>query len=265
MPQNATISHITDNLDIDGFLQSLQSKDIVESPLYPQLGNTVEILPPPQTDNTVAFGTDTEPLTDSLLLSNQQETDDQPSLPEEMEPVEDNTDALPDYSTLNSQQRLAIQMLLSGKTETAVANELGKNRSTISRWRKNPHFISEYNKQMGELEESVKTRLHNLTEKAVNVLETHLDAGSIKAAIALLKMTNPCKNAPYSTPQPSLEKIVRKQVEELCSDFCVEPFEKKPAVTDLYDSVKPRARGVYGILKNVYNIGDATRDFYYDI
>src|SRR4051794_12051157 len=49
-----------------------------------------------------------------------------------------------DGEILNDRQRLAVELILSGKTDTAVASAIGVSRRTITRWRhEDAEFISE--------------------------------------------------------------------------------------------------------------------------
>ncbi len=71
-------------------------------------------------------------------------------------------------SHLSPQQMQAIAMLLSGKSLTAVAEELRCSRKTLAKWKSaNPHFIAAFNERKNEIFESANHRLQSLVAKVV--------------------------------------------------------------------------------------------------
>ena len=131
---------------------------------------------------------------------------------------------LPDTGISASQLR-AMELLLAGMTVTKVAQKLGIDRKTLYEWRKNPVFQAELNRRMIEASDAMGQRLRRLSEKAVDVVEKHLNEGSLQAATALLKLV-------ATMPKPALEvdphKILKRMVEQDFLDFCYEmPFERE--------------------------------------
>ena len=53
----------------------------------------------------------------------------------------------------------AIQLLLSGTSVTQTAKEVGVDDRTLRRWRVNPHFQAEFNRQRSQMYESAQLRL----------------------------------------------------------------------------------------------------------
>jgi len=100
-----------------------------------------------------------------------------PDMPQETIPI------------LSPEQIRAITLLVAGKSNTEVADTLGKERKTIYRWKQDPHFIAELNRQRKEIYEAGQTRLYGLLHKAISVIEHQLiQENSLKAALEVLKL-----------------------------------------------------------------------------
>lgn len=131
----------------------------------------------------------------------------------------------PDTSALSPDQMRGIELLLAGKTVTDVANILGKDRKTIYRWRQNPYFSAELNRMQGELLEGTRSRLRGLAGKAIDVIDRHLDEGSLKAAVELMKAISFYGQVPMPNTQTDPELIVKQQAESMAA------AEKKNSVS----------------------------------
>lgn len=145
--------------------------------------------------------------------------------------MESNTPKIPempqkqDVTVLTSVQIRAIEMLFLGQSTTYTAAKLGVDRKTLYTWRKNPHFRAELNRRRQEALEAVHQRLRSLSEKAVDVIEQHLDEGSLNAATALLKIV-------ATLPKPDIETspqtLLKRQSEEsLWNYWHRQPFAEK--------------------------------------
>ena len=90
---------------------------------------------------------------------------------------------------LSAAQRTAIGLLLQGKNDRQVAEQVGVSRQTVWDWRmRNPTFATELNRRRQEIWGTQTERLRNLVEKAVDVLETAVDTEqSLSAAVHVLK------------------------------------------------------------------------------
>ena len=89
---------------------------------------------------------------------------------------------------LSVEQLNAIDILVNGKTDQETALAVGVVRETVTRWRNdNPYFTAELNKQRQLIWGTNQDRLRSLTTKAVDAIETALDAGDSKAAVEVLK------------------------------------------------------------------------------
>ena len=132
--------------------------------------------------------------------------------------------SLPDTGISTSQFR-AIEMLLTGIPVTKVAQKLGIDRKTLYEWRKNPVFQAEYNRRRLEASDAMDQRLRRLSDKAVDVVEKHLNEGSLQAATALLKLVATMPKPKLSTnPQIILRNDIERNVFEY---FRQRPFEEK--------------------------------------
>ncbi|UOQ44576.1 hypothetical protein MUN89_00930 [Halobacillus salinarum] len=85
----------------------------------------------------------------------------------------------------------AIDLLITGKTDQGVAEEIDVNRVTITKWRNyDVHFRAELNKRRKELLGSSMDRMRALIPKAVQRLEKEVDnENGWKIALEILKIT----------------------------------------------------------------------------
>ena len=126
---------------------------------------------------------------------------------------------------ISAAQLRAVEMLLTGMPVTKVAQKLGIDRKTLYDWRKNPVFQAEYNRRRLEASDAMDQRLRRLSEKAVDVVEKHLNEGNLQAATALLKLVATMPKPKLSTnPQLILKKDIEQNVYEY---FRQRPFEEK--------------------------------------
>jgi transposase len=89
---------------------------------------------------------------------------------------------------LSIEQENAIEHLLQGKSDRAVAETVGVSRQTVWEWRNHdPLFIAELNRQRIELWSEARGRLKSLANRALDVVETQLDSDDPKAALAAAK------------------------------------------------------------------------------
>src|SRR4029453_8873154 len=94
------------------------------------------------------------------------------------------------HATLSIEQHNAIDLLILGHTDQAVAEQIGVARETICRWRnENPSFMAELNRRRKEVWQMAHERLRGLVGKAIDIVEKALNADDVKAALAVLKAT----------------------------------------------------------------------------
>ncbi len=86
---------------------------------------------------------------------------------------------------LSQEQMNAIEHLLQGKSDRAVAEAVGMSRQTIWEWRNNDIlFIATLNRERFELWKGSRERLKDLTGQAIDVLEQQLGNDDPKIALA---------------------------------------------------------------------------------
>jgi hypothetical protein len=89
---------------------------------------------------------------------------------------------------LSLEQMNAIEYLLQGQSDRAVAGAVGVSRQAVWDWRNNdPLFIAELNRQRVELWREARERLKSLANRALDVVEQQLNSGDPKAALAAAK------------------------------------------------------------------------------
>ena len=89
---------------------------------------------------------------------------------------------------LSIEQANALEHLLQGQSDGAVAEAVGVARQTIWEWRNHdPLFIAELNRQRSEMWTEARERLKSLANRALDVVEQHLDSGDPKASLAAAK------------------------------------------------------------------------------
>ena len=88
---------------------------------------------------------------------------------------------------LTPRQQMAAELMATGKSKTATAEEVGISRQQLWEWEKNVYFKSAVSKIHADLWVENVQRLRGLGARAVDVIEREIDGGNVKAAIALLK------------------------------------------------------------------------------
>lgn len=89
---------------------------------------------------------------------------------------------------LDDRQRRAVDLLAAGVTASEVAAQLGVDRVTVWRWRREPAFIAELNARRVELWEASRDRFRALLPQAADVFGQALADGDVRAALALVKL-----------------------------------------------------------------------------
>ncbi len=107
---------------------------------------------------------------------------------------------------LNETQQIAIQLLASGKSCTAVAKELDVSKETVSRWKQLPEFRAGINILVEEAREAIRSKMIKLASNALEVIESDLQAQDdparrSKAAYRILQLIG---NDALALPQEPL-------------------------------------------------------------
>jgi Helix-turn-helix of insertion element transposase len=103
---------------------------------------------------------------------------------------------------LTVKQENAIDMLVAGANDREVAEAVGVNRVTVSRWRLyNPQFQAELNRQRQAIWSTAVDRLRALLPRAVDALEAELDGGRhrVRAAVSILQLAGLDRSGPKKT------------------------------------------------------------------
>jgi len=91
-------------------------------------------------------------------------------------------------SDLTGQQEAVLAALLTGNTITAAASDAGIARQTVHRWlTADAAFIAAYNAERRELANTHAVRILAMCGAALDVLESAMQGGDVKAALAVLK------------------------------------------------------------------------------
>ena len=115
---------------------------------------------------------------------------------------------------LTIEQLNAIDLLVTGKTDQAVADAVGVARPTVTCWRLNdPYFEAELNRRRKEVWGASADRIRALLPKAFDTLEKAIDEGSYQAALALIKVAGLEGVASEIGPDDA-EKIMKKKKQD---------------------------------------------------
>lgn len=110
-------------------------------------------------------------------------------------------------------QQSAIDLLVTGKSDTETAAALGLSRTTVSKWRLyDPVFQAALNRRRAEVWSDGAERLRALVPKALDALAAELDGGPnrLKAALALLRIAQPPDVGP-TDPDAIASRIVAER------------------------------------------------------
>lgn len=91
---------------------------------------------------------------------------------------------------LPPQQAQALAALLGGATITSAAEAAGVDRTTLHRWlREDFSFQAAYNGLRCDLRREIEARLDNVANAALGTVSAAVDAGDVRAALAVLRGT----------------------------------------------------------------------------
>lgn len=90
---------------------------------------------------------------------------------------------------LTIEQLNAVELLVMGKTDKEVAEAVGVNRVTVTKWRLyDPYFQAELNRRRKEIWGVAVDRFRSLLLKALNTVEKAIEEGDARTAIEILRM-----------------------------------------------------------------------------
>jgi len=116
---------------------------------------------------------------------------------------------------LTTEQHKAVYLLLSGHSVNETAALVKRTRETVSRWKALPHFEVALNALRLEMFDALRNRLQSMAKKAVDVMEQHLNDGSLTAAANILRIIDMPKQLPPQSNEVDASAIIKNYVEEL--------------------------------------------------
>jgi transcriptional regulator with XRE-family HTH domain len=124
----------------------------------------------------------------------------------------------PDTTPENPKRQKALELIMEGNTDAEVASALGVDRSTVWRWRKEPHFLAELRGHRAASLETASTRLAGMIEPSIEVLGQLLRDAGVPAAVRVKAATIILDRAglvPFSYPPEDDRPVSQLSNEEL--------------------------------------------------
>ena len=114
-------------------------------------------------------------------------------------------------SGLSDSQHLAIDVLLTGGTHREAAEAAGVARTTVTEWvNHRAEFCRELERRRWQRAEQVNDCVVALTTRSLDVIEQHVAAGDLRAALGVLRLLP--REALYRAPTPALTAEQRDDV-----------------------------------------------------
>jgi Homeodomain-like domain-containing protein len=118
------------------------------------------------------------------------------------------------HKALSIEQQNAIDLLILGHTDQAVAEQIGITRETVCRWRnEHPYFMAELNRRRKEMWQTAHDKLRGLVGKAIEIVAKALDTDDVKTALAVLKSTKLYGNVDTPGGETEPELVLLAQAE----------------------------------------------------
>jgi hypothetical protein len=113
--------------------------------------------------------------------------------------------------SLTPPQRMAIQLLTSGKSLVAAATAAGVNRTTLYRWLKgDPAFVAAYNAWQKDVRDTARGRILALSDLAITTIAKAITQGDTRSALKILKATGALTHKdPGSTDPDEIQRVQR--------------------------------------------------------
>jgi hypothetical protein len=91
---------------------------------------------------------------------------------------------------LTPEQDMAIELLLQGQTDQAVADAIGRDRTTLWKWRTRvPSFMATLEARRQEVFGTAANRLRSLLDKAIDNIAKDIEDGDVRSSFELVKAT----------------------------------------------------------------------------
>ena len=152
--------------------------------------------------------------------------------------------SVPAVGTLDPRQRDAIELILLGRSDRAVAEAVKVHRVTVTKWRLyDPTFQAALNRRREERWDAAEERVRALLRRAVRVLDRQLRSDdpdvSYRAARALVQMAGAGRFAPGPAPTDPLgvlDLFARvRHVERVSADPLTERLTDRDRTSALRD------------------------------
>ena len=116
---------------------------------------------------------------------------------------------------VNPPKQAAAEALAIGATHAEAAEAAGVARETVSRWAAHhPGFQAAYALYRAALTDAKATRLRRIHEKALDAVETGLDAGTIDP-LAVLRIVTPPADSPAPITVPTAAELFDAETRRL--------------------------------------------------
>ena len=113
----------------------------------------------------------------------------------------------PDQAGLSDKQHLAIDVLMTGGTHREAAGAAGVARTTVTEWvNHRSEFCRELERRRWQRAEQVNDRVGALTTRSLDVIERHVAAGDLRAALGVLRLLPREAFYRVATPSPTAEQ-----------------------------------------------------------
>lgn len=122
-----------------------------------------------------------------------------------------------------ARRQRCLELLLSGRTATEIAAELGIDRRTIYRWRQDPEFAEAVQERQDEVRDTIHAALVAMTPDAMAALRGSFDAvkvdmARIKAVQVWSELLGLHKNAPARPVERTAELETEADLQRLLED-----------------------------------------------
>ena len=138
-------------------------------------------------------------------------------------------------SELSDSQLLAVDVLLTGGTHRAAAEAAGVARTTVTEWVNHRGvFRSELERRRYERAGEVNDRVCSLVTRSLGVVEEHVDAGNLRAALGVLRLVPTEALYRPPTPPPATEQPsdIRALLHEKLARLEALPFSPASSSSD---------------------------------
>lgn len=148
------------------------------------------------------------------------------------------------HRELSIEQQNAIDLLVMGQTDRAVAEAVEVGRVAVSRWRLyDPHFRAELNRRRLEIWGASRDRLRSLVPRALDRLEEALDEyNGWRVALRLVELAGLSDSGKNGIGPTDPQELVKSEAWRLHQNRQAEIFGPTPQEVDaVWDDLLARA------------------------